>query len=334
MDIGAFLNFSFVSWLKDKQALKYLALLSVFTIIFSIVSSFVSYNFTTALLSLQGTPSAVINAFFGLLSVATVIGLIYFVIIYIIQYFIFAKALGSANLTAEKISVMRLVRLIILDIASVLVALLSMFNLKFLWIVIAAIVLFVGGIVLAAAGYSSGAMALTASGGALAVIGIILTIVYLAVVVYNSIRLSMGTAVFIEKERSIMDCLRISWEKTDGKVWEIIAAWVVVVVIMVVISFVASIPAMIYAFIVGFTSALRGVTDSQMIQLALSVNPAYLILSIPIYIASAFIMIVSAYYYVSIYKALGNKQGSAGAAVARAAAKSSVKPKRKLKKKR
>jgi len=52
--------------------------------------------------------------------------------------------------------------------------------------------------------------------------GAFIVIVYGIVVVYNSLRLIVGEAIFVEREESILKSLKESWIQTKGNLWDIV----------------------------------------------------------------------------------------------------------------
>ncbi|MEM4598830.1 MAG: hypothetical protein QW400_04045 [Candidatus Diapherotrites archaeon] len=69
------------------------------------------------------------------------------------------------------------------------------------------------------------------------VIFIFLLIIYMAIVMYNSVRLSLSNAIFLSKEIGVMSALEESWTLTRGNVLNIFAVIIIVSIIYLIITF-------------------------------------------------------------------------------------------------
>ncbi|MCR4335199.1 MAG: hypothetical protein NUV57_01535 [archaeon] len=59
---------------------------------------------------------------------------------------------------------------------------------------------------------------------------------YILVMIYNSIRLSMGNSIYLQKNQGVIDSVKESWVLTEGKAVEIFAANVIVGIVIFIIA--------------------------------------------------------------------------------------------------
>ncbi|MFH1390982.1 MAG: hypothetical protein ABIH20_01590 [Candidatus Diapherotrites archaeon] len=70
----------------------------------------------------------------------------------------------------------------------------------------------------------------------LSLLALLMFFPYIFVMIYTSIRLSLGNAIYLQKDQGIIDSVRESWELSTGKVVEIFVANVIVSIIFFVIA--------------------------------------------------------------------------------------------------
>lgn len=284
------LKFSLFEFKNDKKLIKYLTIL----FLVYLISALIIYGFFGATLS--GIESGVepgIEQIGSLFLLFGVIGLPTFIIITIISFLIIRQGLLIEKKKAIDLDIVNYIKFLLMGIATAIVAFLSIYNLKFLTILLVGFLLLIIGFI--------GSAINPFIGGALIMIGIILFIAYMFVVIYNSIRLALTDITFIESG-SITDALRKSWNITKGNVLNLVIALILFGIIISIISMIFQIPVFIYSFIIGFSQGLSGGTFNEAL---LYVDPIYIVLSIPIYFVSSYSILASYLFLIKIYKFLG-----------------------------
>lgn len=301
LDIGKLISFGF-SWMKDKTCLKYFVFLFVFYAIIGTISNYIGSAFFKLILLRSGTiaagniPFELISEIIYYAGFVTLMGIISGLVGLAMFYLITSKAFKLAKGSSAPLTAGRYLRLIVLMIASGLVAGLSIFKLKWLWILIAGLAL-----VLLGAAFSIINPIIT---GVFFAIGAILFIIYIIVFIYNGIRITFGDIAFIEKEQPIMKALKRSWDVTAGRIWEIILAMIVLGAIIWIINFILGLPASTYiSFATLATINLDTIATQETIN-SLMGNSTYNLLSVPIYLGSAITVLTSTFYLVGIYLSL------------------------------
>jgi len=312
-NLGLLLTKTLFEWLKDKTMLIYLAIASIVTIfvgLVSIVSVIDAFNqlakIMPELLVSKTVPpelmfKVIINLFPALIP-SMVMSIVAGIIFFVLNYFIIQRGLELNKQKSVPFSISRLIMVFFLEIITFFVAVLSIYRLKWLAIGLCGFLFVIIGALLSQSFF----------GGFFAFIGILMMIAYFIIVCINYIRLSLGAVAYIEKEREIMESLKVSWDLTKNNVLGII-----------IISLAVSL-------IVGFISYLVSTPSSLLLQLAIPElinikdtisfgilfegmagvfsNPLYIILLIPVWIISAYQIIVMSYLLPSIY-ALLKKEG-------------------------
>lgn len=294
--IGEWTKFSFTGWLKDRGTLKYFLSLIIIFVLTTIAGNYLIYSLLYPAYS-SATPSSaeIVSAMINAIPVLAVFIILNSLAVYFIAYLVIARALKLKKNGAQKLSFIRLVKLLVLELFIFFSAFLSLFNPKFLMVLIAAIVLFIVGVVLVTVpGYF-------AVGGALLVLGFVLLLAYFIVVAYNSIRLLLSTVAFVEKNLGIVGAAKESWKRAQGNVLNIAIAWLVLIVISFTISAVSAIPATIYSIYYSAVNSAASTVSSTAAELAMTTDIGYMIAMIPTYIFSAFLSIAAWFYMVSIY---------------------------------
>ena len=306
------LNFSLTSWFKDKKSQKYLAALLIITGVSFITAMLLMGNIYSDIgaIAEQGTPdqsqivaiiSSIMGAIVAIVTISFVISFIELAVLFLAS----ARALEIKKFKPIQIDFGNYVMLIVLGIVQAIAILISLMNLKLLWVLIGGIAAFILGAILVFVSPVPGALLL--------LISFLLIAAYAFIMIYNSIRLAFCGVAFIEKERGIMESLQESWDRTEGSVWNVLIALIVFFVVIIIIVYAASIPSTVYSqmYLVGL-----GVSDAEGPAMlaglgGLFSNPIYLILSIPTLIAGAWTSIIGAFYMVSIYDSLKPRKTAA-----------------------
>ena len=308
-NLGSLLTDSLFGWLKDKTMLIYLVIATIIGIIAGVISlfslnDFVQYMLTLApdLATKNKIPIEKIIELFNTLSPVITVSIIEGIALFILSYFIIKRGLELTGQKGVNFSISRLVVLFVLEIIAGVVAILSLYRLKWLGVGV------LGGILIILGGLLSSIPIL---GGFFATIGLILIIVYFIIVFINFIRLSLANVVYIEKEREIMESLRISWDLTKDNVLGIFIITIAVYLVTGAISYIASIPSTIFlqSTLIGMANieGIAGVILAMEGLMSMLTSPVYLILLIPVFIISAYEIIVLTYLFPLIYKLLKEK---------------------------
>ncbi len=297
-DLTRILGFSLLDWFKDKEMLKYLVVLIVIYVVFSFGMLVMAVNSFSGISNNMTNPMEIIPILLGFYAMMGLILIPFIIVAVVASYLIIARGLKLSKKTSTRINLTRFVKYIILEIMSGLVATLSLFNVKYLLIGFVGFILTILGFIMLPLGISAIALA-----GALIGIGVLLLIAYCVIVVYNSIRLSVGEVIFVEGEKSIMKSLEKSWKITKGNVLNIFIAELVLAVILMIINFVVTIPAMAYSMIISIASVMGGQV-SNMTGLGIMADPIYIMLLVPSFIVSAYFIVAGNLFIVGIYNSL------------------------------
>ena len=232
--LGEIIDLGMISWIRDKTMLIYLAIIFLITLISGIVINFfiagLLANFSQTAQTIT-SPTQIFAMIMPLISVSTIIGTITGLITLAVSYLVIKRTLELNGSNGEKLTLLRYILLIVLGIAGGIVAVLSLYRIKWLAVGIIGFILTIVGLMLLGIGTFMGA-GIILVGGLLVFIGVIMLIAYAIVVIINGIRLTLGQVAFVEKERGIMESLKISWETTKGEVLGIILAFIIVAIII------------------------------------------------------------------------------------------------------
>ncbi|MFA5357956.1 MAG: hypothetical protein WC308_03470 [archaeon] len=290
---------SFTGWLRDRETLKYFISLIIIVVLATIAGNYLIYSLLYSAYSL-GSPTAsiIISTMANSIPILVVFVILNSLAVYFISYLVIARALKLRKKGSQKLSFMRLVKFFLLELFIFISAFLSLFNLKFIAILIAAILLFVIGAILATV------TAHVTIGAVLILLGILAWLLYLVVVVYNSVRLLLSNVAFVEKDIGIVAAAKESWKITQGNVSTVIIAWLVLIIISFIIGSISAIPATAYSIYYSGINVASDTTSSMATEIALTTDVGYMIAMIPAYVLSAFLSIASWFYLVSIYNGL------------------------------
>lgn len=219
------LSFSF-SWLKEKKAVKYLALgwaaaLALILLLAALalllfretITSLLAGSFST-LAGLLLEPSLVEQMVAVFLAAAIPLFALFALGLLYIHALMVLAALRKAGLPAAELSPIRFIKLVASCIESTALAVFSAFNKKYLALLLAALVF-------AAATFVPDDFASIASG----LLALLLLSLYSPVVFYNAVRQSHAPVIFLSKGVSVAAALKASWFFTEKRFWSIVAAW-------------------------------------------------------------------------------------------------------------
>jgi|GEM_PF-2936434 len=307
-DYKEIFKFSFLDLFKQKGVLKYFLFWSLFLIVLSILQSYVIYFvFGAAAKNPSISPAGIV----ALISYAVIFFFVFILIASIItaffSYLLFALALSAKGKSSVKFSFLRGIKLLLLGIVASFASLFSIFKLKLLLVPVGGVLSFVIALILfmlsskMSSSYAGGeylfAIAVVLIGVLFVLAGVLLFFAYFVIVAYNSIRLSMSQIIFVEKEKTIMDSLKLSWGITRGKVLPIFLVMLAIGLAVGVVSSCVTIPLNVYMG--SFNSVEQAPSFSKIIQLL--VDPVVIVLSIPSILAQAVAIFIEIFALVSIY---------------------------------
>jgi membrane-anchored glycerophosphoryl diester phosphodiesterase (GDPDase) len=302
LDLGKILSFAFFDWFKQKEVLKFVGIAFVIYAILIIVTNFVIYSSISPLInnfSLNGFT----NSFFYIIGYVIVMSIISFVIFSAINYMLISKALEAKGRDYIDFDAKRWINFVFLNIAEGLAALFSVYKLRWLLILIAAIALFILGTIILIAASAINTPILVFAGVLMLLLGILLLFAYCFVIVYNCYRLIISSVIFVEGQESVLDALRLSWDKTHGSVLNVFVVMLILGVVVGIVSFVVAIPSSIYQGI----GTMSGVANpSEMFNTL--VDPVAIVLSMPTYLVASVMFAVQAFALVGVYDALDGKK--------------------------
>ncbi|MBI4406409.1 hypothetical protein HY571_00675 [Candidatus Micrarchaeota archaeon] len=260
------LRFAF-SWLKDKEIWKFYAVLAGLYFVFN----FFSPNAFTSLFSFE-TTSIILSLLFLLVFLLGFVFIIYFSykLLYVVLKRKFAKL--------REFGVKTFVYLVVLQILMALASIFSVYELKWL-------ALLVAGIIFAGAAFVSASNLFVAV--PLGIIAALLSFAYFVVMMRNFARLVAATGLFLEG-RGLTESLWISWINTSNKALKILA-----------ISLISAAISGVIATIQSVASLFATVGDLVWSFLNLPIQPLSAI------IAGVFMpagVIISTFIYVGLYE--------------------------------
>lgn len=332
-DFNKVLRFAFVDWFKQKGILKYVAFLFLFYFLTTIISNYAMFALFSPLdnLALMSAPESMGMIVYFIFFIAAMI-LFSIIVGSIVSFFVIAKALDSKKMNFAEFSVEKWLKLIGLMIMQSLSILFSIFKLRLLLIPISAIILTGLGLILIILS-SSGATIFALVGILFVIIAILLSLVYLAVMIYNSIRLALSSAIFVEGEKSIMNSLKYSWEVSRGSAVNIFVVFLMVGVAVGVISSIVSIPLTVYT--AGMYPVSEGATSVTFTEsMGQLLNPIVILLTIPSILVQSIFVIIQAFAVIGIYSELKNRGKTKEVTKPSLAAKKVAKKKANVKSKR
>ncbi|MEI7962051.1 MAG: hypothetical protein WCI04_06980 [archaeon] len=297
-DFGKIVDFSLFKWAKEEGIWKYFLALLVFTAVISFSTYYMMGTLLSPFSALQDqSVTEAINAIFHFFTFIFFIIIVSVVFGAAFNYLLIAMALRAKGKKFVDFGAKRWLGIIVLGILNFFAALFSVFKLKLLVVGIVGLVLTGISVILIVMSGIGGNWGIAVLALLFFLLGLILLMVYLIIVVYNCLRLSFSSIVFIEKELGFVESMHKSWEMTHGKVLNILVALILIGLIAAVISLIGSFPLSVYNFVAGISSGgMIGITNLF--------NPLFLILNIPALVTSTIGAIISAFGLVAIYEQL------------------------------
>ena len=305
MDLGKavseVLEFSLIGCLKDRTSLIYAGITFVIYSIFGIGMLVSISNLFTPLTTMgaNANPQLVIGMLIGIYSMLAIYMIPLVLIFTLIGYLMIGRALKASKRKYMPLTVVRYIKYLFLPLVAGIIAGLSLYNIKWLWMLVVGLALILGGAVIAVMG--------NFLGGVLSAIGMLVLVLYFIVVLYNSLRLSIGEAIFVEGE-GVINSLKKSWVITKGRVWTVVLISIILAIVLMVISMIFTIPSAAYSMMYMFsTIATVGTNPSTMPGIGYLSDPGYLIAILPSYLASAYAILVGSWFTVGLYNVLTKK---------------------------
>jgi hypothetical protein len=302
-DFNSVFKFAFLDWLKQKGIWKYFIFIFVF---YTLINFAGIYSVYAAFSPIEGGETiTLIEA----INIMLFFSIYYIVVIFvslivssILSYFLITKALFSSKKDFVEFNAKRWLEFIFLGIAEFFVALLSIFNIKFLLVPVSAIVLTILSILLFVFSYT-GNYLLALLGILFIFLALLLFFVYIFIWFYNSIRLTVSAVIFVEKKKGIMESLKASWDLTKGNVVNIFIVFLVIGIAVGVLSWIVTLPLVFYQ--AGTNIAIQQNSLESFKQL---LDPFVLLLIIPSVIIQSIFIIVQTFGLVAIYNELTKKE--------------------------
>jgi hypothetical protein len=286
MDFNKLFSFCFVDWLRNKSMQK------LFAIVFFIyaVMNYFSIGLTYLFFKDLGEQT-IQNVFIVINYTITLLALMipFVLILTALTFLIIANGLRLEKKKSRKLDLITYIKFLFYSLVSGVVASFSLFNIKFLSIGLLGVLLFILG--------ASFAFVSPPLAAILLMLGMLLLIGYGIIIVYNSLRLIVGQAIFVEREESILKSLKESWIQTKGNLWDIVVTVIVLIVIIMVLSFISQIPLIIYSIILSISAYFSQPANN----IGVLLDPGYLILMLPTILVSAYSIIVGALLIVFLY---------------------------------
>lgn len=299
MDYGRFVRNSFTLWVKDGQMHKYMLGYILLQLAFLGILVGTIYLFFWPLISRLSTLFSGAGAMAGpqeFIEISKIFlsGLVPFVLVMVplviaavlvsiyLSLLMTIRGLEQLGFSCAPFGFMKLLRAIILSLWVSIASIVSWYERKLMYVFIGVAFLWLLSFLFL--------FFIPAGGVVLLVLSGIASFVYLFVIIYNSIRLSLSTTIFLHKEQSIAETSRESWELSKGKAAEIFLASLLAVAMLVVASMVLGLSLVIMRLVVTLA------TGNLLIGLGLEY--AIQILISPIWLAIGTYMFPAIYYEV------------------------------------
>jgi Flp pilus assembly pilin Flp len=213
-----------------------------------------------------------------------------------VYYLIVLKGMNYYKIKTAEFNAVKYVKLIVLGVFAGILALISYHEKKFFFAFLGTIGLYVLAVMAGITGQMAIAVIFLFT-------ALIATFIYVFIVVYNSIRLSMSPFVFLEKNQGIFESIRESWNLTQGKVIEVLIATVIVGIIVMVVAWISGYLGEIlaYAFFPELMNPTQ--TDPLIVLSMLKQNLGLMtfVSGFPAIIAGMIMEVFAAYCYAGIY---------------------------------
>jgi hypothetical protein len=282
---------SFIGWIKNKSLQKYFIIIAILEIILAILFMSSMSNLITTFS--QITTFEIGLVFEQIISFYTILGLIlipFSLIIIFFNYKIIQVGLKLSKRKSINITFLRYLKFLFYPLFAFLIALFSIFDIKFLAIgIVGGLIFIIGGLTI---------LTNPILGLPIMILGFLLIFVYLIIIAINSIKLTLGQIIYVEKEKTIYQSLQESWTITHGNVINLILFGIMFGIIIMLISGLVSLPSTIY---------IQMLIDSNFNVLIIFTDLIYQVLLVPSYIMGAYIIICSNMFWVNIYSKLKSK---------------------------
>jgi hypothetical protein len=277
------LAFSLINFKDDKKLVKYLAYFIIIYLAIALASALIY-------IGIGGLSEiTALEQFMFIFTAVSIVYLPFMILIIILTYFSSRRGLEVSKKKIARNNLVLFLKYLITPFIAGIYALFSIFNLKFLLILLAGVVISLIG----AFTYFLNPL----FAGFLIAISFVFYFAYIFVIIYNSTRLTFTEFAILESS-SIKKALKKSWKSTENNVLNIFIALIVFGIILSIISMVFQMPLIFYSMIFGFNQAIMGAEFSEA---ALYSDPLYWVLSIPSYLITAYLMLAGILFKVSLY---------------------------------
>ncbi|MCX6798977.1 MAG: hypothetical protein NTW59_02675 [Candidatus Diapherotrites archaeon] len=231
MNYSGLLSFSF-GWLRDRRAVKYLALGWLVGLLFALSLVSLAWFLFGGVLSALWSGDAAVLSFLMLypeiidamvadfIFLSTPVAFFFTSLFYGVRAAAVSFAMKKSGSAVHGFNLDRAVSLPLLFLCCFFCSVFSFFNRKFLLFPAAFFVL-------VAATFISDEAISIGSG----ILALVVFFIYCIVILYNALRLSLAPAAFASKGVSIMGALRKSWSLTEARFWRVFAHYFVVGVV-------------------------------------------------------------------------------------------------------
>lgn len=282
-------KFSLIDFLKNNKLKKYFLCLLILLLFYFITYILIVGSVGSIIKGNAITLELYIQIIFILFIWITIISIPFGVIQTFFEYKIFSEILRTKKIKVEKLNIIKFIKFLVFPIILFLYALFSVFKIKFLFIGIFSIILIIIGVL-------SSTMINNILGIIFVALGLIIGIIYFCIVIYELLRLGVSQVAFIE-EKGIKSALKKSWQLTENNIINLIVILIVFFVIIYVISMVFMIPLILYSTSLPLATTL----EQELITLF---NPIYNLLMLPIYLASAYLILIQTCVMANVYTIL------------------------------
>lgn len=285
---------------KDKKLRKYLLagiILQIISISIMLIWGFIITSSTLQV----ATPDQLMPAMSNLLfSFITFFAILFFILLVylIITYLTINRSLEITKRKTIPLGIINFIKFCIMYLFYFVAVTFSLFNLKFLLILIAGLIFFTIGVILL--------LTDAIIGGILILFSLIFFLAYYIVIIYNSFRLYFIEPIFLETGEMV-NTLKKCWKLTKEKVADLFIVIILIIIIYMTLYFVLDLPSMIYSFLVGFGTAISTI-GSQQTNISLSTDPIYLLLQLPTAILMGVYLVFINNFLVVIYDFISKKQ--------------------------
>ncbi len=296
LDFGEVFSFGFFDWVQKKGLLKYFAAIFVFYIFYT----YLSYYFMNALFAPLEKMQMVndlgfLNVLLYLFMYLIISSVAVWIIFRAINYLLIAKALGTKKLGFVEFTAKRWLNFILLDILNCLAALFSVFKLKYLAIGVTGAGGFLLSIWLINTAFFFENFLIALVGLLVLLIALLVLLAYFVIIVYNFVRLSMSSVIFVEKEIGVMNAIKESWKITNGNARNIFWTLLSIILVISIAGLILYLPAIVHQQ--GYEKDSKNIRN----PFTFMDDPVYLLLTIPSILFEAYSIIVYCFCIVFIY---------------------------------